>query len=270
MNKEMRKNKRENSGGFTLIELLIVVGLLGGLAAMILPKLSADRADALAGVDNYNAGGTARTLSMFNQLTGEFPDGLHTGLTTNSVDDAWTLSGMPEGMSKTTSSKVSGAISALTDEEIASFEEAGIDTVCYAYGLNETNLTTSVVVLKPSENASSWTYGSDKEAVSFNGVELEDIMDEDGDGTDDYSIVMLYVTPTASWEASNDGNSDWGEGNFEISVDLPAQSSLPTANADGDEVDFAYYAAWFKLDLAGEDAAELLGITGTGGSPWNE
>jgi prepilin-type N-terminal cleavage/methylation domain-containing protein len=265
----MNKKTMKNREGFTLIELLIVVGLLGALAAMILPKLSADRGDALEGVDDYNAGGTARTLSMYNQLTGEFPNGLHTGLTTNDSSSAWTLSGMPEGMSKTTSTKVSGAISTLTTNEVASFDEAGIDTICFGYGLNEIGTTNYPAVLKPSENPTKWTYGSDKDAVTFDGVELADIMDEDGDGTDEYSIVMLYVTPTATWEASNDGNSDWGEGNFELSIDLPAQSSLPTANADGDDVDFAYYAAWFKLDVDGEDAAELLGITGTGGSPWN-
>lgn len=267
--KTKQKMDQNKKGGFTLIELLIVIGLLGALAAMVLPKLSANRGAALANVDDYNAGGTARTLSMFNQLTGQYPDGLHTGLNTNTVSDAWTLSGMPEGMSKTTSSKVSHAIAALTKEEAASLVAAGMDTVSFDYGLNTTSVTNLPVVLKPSKNAASWKYGSSKTMVTFDGVSLDDLIDEDGNDTDDYSLVMLYVTPTADWTVENNGNSDWGEGNVTLSMELPAQSTLPTANADGGAVDFAYYAAWFKVDLLGKEAAELVGITGTGGSPWN-
>ena len=58
--KKSNQATRKGRGGFTLIELLIVIGLLAALAALVLPKLSADRKKALAGIDDYNEAGTAR------------------------------------------------------------------------------------------------------------------------------------------------------------------------------------------------------------------
>ena len=269
--------------GFTLIELLIVIGLLGALAAIVLPKLAADRGSALTNVDEYNEGGTLRTLSMYNQLTGEYPSALHTGLTDveasalatdtdgdgiRDTDGTYTMSGMPEGMSKVTT-KITGAISGLTTMEATSLEAAGIELLAYSDGLTTTNTAADIAVLKPSANYASWKYGPSKVATTFDGVALKDIMDPDGDGTDEYSIVDLFITPTADWTPSNDGNSDWGEGHVTLGMDLPAQSALPTATVDGSDVTFAYYGAWFKVDLAGEEPAELVGITGTGGQPFN-
>lgn len=258
---------QRKTDGFTLIELLIVIGLLGALAAMVLPKLSASRTAALSNVDAYDGGGTARTLSTFHQLTEQYPNALHTGLNTNTVSAAWTLSGMPKRMSKTANPMVSGAIAALTAEEAASLTEAGIDTVCFDYGLNATSVTNFPAVLKPSKNMTAWTFAGT--GICFDGVSLADLIDEDGDGTAEYSLVMLYITPTADWAVTNNGNSDWGEGQVALSLDLPSQFTHPSGTATGDKADFVYYAAWFKLDLAGVKAAELVGVTNTGGVPWN-
>jgi prepilin-type N-terminal cleavage/methylation domain-containing protein len=277
----MNKNTMKKRGGFTLIELLIVVGLLGALAAIVLPRLGADREDALEYVDNFNAGGTLRTLSMFHQLFAVYPTVFHTGLTdidattlatdTDSdkirdTDGTYTMEGMPKGMSMV-STKVTSSILALTEDEVSSLTDAGIDILAYSDGLNTNATAEGVAVLKvTSDNASYWKTGYPSTATTFNGVSLSDYCDPDEDGTDEYSLIVLYVTPTMDWTGPTGGNDDWSNGSVDLDMDMPAQSPLPIRTADEDvDVSFSYYAAWFLVDLSGEEPATLISVTRTGG-----
>jgi prepilin-type N-terminal cleavage/methylation domain-containing protein len=60
----MKVKTVKTKGGFTLIELLIVIGLLGALTALILPRLAADHEEAMGDVCDYNQAGTVRVLTQ--------------------------------------------------------------------------------------------------------------------------------------------------------------------------------------------------------------
>ena len=53
-----------------IVFLLIVIGLLGALVALILPKLTADREEAMGDVCDYNQAGTVRVLSQYADMFG--------------------------------------------------------------------------------------------------------------------------------------------------------------------------------------------------------
>jgi prepilin-type N-terminal cleavage/methylation domain-containing protein len=123
--------KTKAKGGFTLIELLIVIGLLGALTALILPRLSGERDTALLEVCDYNQAGTARNLAQYAQLYGVLPDAMHTELETNAQDTGGNnLMGMPEDAV----ANFTGSTVQLTADQAASLKAGGITNLAYNVG----------------------------------------------------------------------------------------------------------------------------------------
>ena len=265
---------RRRKTGFTLIELLIVIGLLAALTALVLPSLSADRSEAMAGINQYNKAGTARAMYEYHDLFGEYPNDMHTGLSENSSS----ASAMP-GFPKPMKAKAIASRTTLDANEVESLSAAGITSVCYGDGLNSQTLAagTSYVI-----ETTDWSIGRSTTPMTFNGMSTYELLaqylggtaeDSDSDGTPDAydgngRIIALYITPTTDW--SSDSSSDWSKGAVELGISLDGQVPMPTvAVDDSSDVDFAYYAAHFIVDGTGEKPAKLVGITCSGGGALN-
>jgi prepilin-type N-terminal cleavage/methylation domain-containing protein len=229
--------------GFTLIELLIVIGLLAALAAVLLPNLMGTREDALAGIDKYNAAGTLRTLRVYETVTGNLPDGLHTGLDN---DGTALVAGLTGKLADYVKAKPA-TISALGDDALKALQTLGLTKLAYGAGdvdghdadggttgvasnnlYGYQTLTTTSAVIHAEEN---WVNNKGQD-ITFNGKSLHYLMDHEG-----YKdIIVLFITPTAQWNASGKG---WGQG-FSMGLDIPATSPIT-------EGDFPYYVAYVGL-----------------------
>jgi prepilin-type N-terminal cleavage/methylation domain-containing protein len=225
--------------GFTLIELLVVIGLLAALAAILLPTLMGTREDALAGIDKYNSAGTLRTLRQYEVMTGELPNGMHTGLKSATGTE---LMDVPKVFSDNAAR--SGSITTLDQIEIDALEEIGITKLAYDANSPVTyeNITetTNVIVATPD-----WV-GEDGNILTFNGKTIAELQNEG------YSkIINLFVTPTAIWDAAGKG---WVKG-FGVKMDIPGTCPIP-------DEEFSYYTAFIgimaegaKCEISGTDAA---------------
>jgi prepilin-type N-terminal cleavage/methylation domain-containing protein len=259
----MSKNRR----GFTLIELLIVIGLLGALTALVLPSLSADREEALGDVCNYNQAGTVRVLKQYHQLTGAYPNDMHSGL--QSLDSsAMAMDGIPEAQADHmgTGTDICPSLYQLTAADVSSLNEAGITSVCYGTGLNMQVLSEGVSVTRAYNNSHYWYDDSGEDLVmTFDGVSLEgwETGDLNGDGQADEAqgvVLVFWIAPTTDWSANVAANKDWGHGDVELGIDMEGQCPIPAEDTDGGEVAFAYYMAYLKVYSDGS-AAKLIGTT---------
>lgn len=253
--------KTKKMSGFTLIELLIVIGLLGALTALILPSLSADREEALGDVCNYNQAGTVRTLKQFKQLTGLYPDDMHSGL--QSLDSsAVAMEGLPgaQGDHMGEDGDSCPSLYQLTADDVNSLTEAGIIDVCYGTGLNSQELSEGDSVVRAYNDSHYWYDDSGEDAVmTFDGVSLEDWENgvaDDGEGV----VLVFWIAPTTNWDASVEANKDWTKGAVDLGIDMEGQCPIPAEAASGDEVSFSYYMAYFKVYSDGS-AAKLIGTT---------
>jgi prepilin-type N-terminal cleavage/methylation domain-containing protein len=245
--------KKKGQGGFTLIELLIVIGLLGALVGLVLPRLTADREEALEGVDDYNQAGTLRTLSQFNQITGEYPADLHTGLDDIVVASADAMGGIPDGMESNLVDLAATTIVGLTANQATSLSEAGITSIAYSNGLNTASVAADVAVARCT---AAWV-DEDGNALTFDG---RDITAWEAD-TSAGIVVALFVAPTTDWDKVGDGEAgDWTGGNVQIGLDLEGKCPIPTESIGGGAPDFSYYVAYLKVYDNG-DAAELVGTS---------
>ncbi|NCC53433.1 MAG: type II secretion system protein [Spartobacteria bacterium] len=261
---EMRKSKK-NKGGFTLIELLIVIGLLGALTALILPRLSADREEAMGDVCDYNQAGTVRVLKQFNQITGEYPADMHNGMTA-AVGAPDAMPGLPDAQDIHMVTNIATTRLALSTNQAESLKAAGITSICSTTGLSRTTVAADVVVAQAcSETGTNpWFDDSDPAVeMTFDGIDISDWATATGTPSWDTSagpVVCLWVAPTTDWSKKGDGgNKDWSKGNVEIGLDMAGQCPIPTAGLDG-EPDFAYYMAYFKVYNDGS-AARMIGST---------
>jgi prepilin-type N-terminal cleavage/methylation domain-containing protein len=236
--------------GFTLIELLIVIGLLAALAAVLLPTLMGTREDALAGIDKYNAAGTLRTLRQYEAMTGDLPNGMHTGLATSTGTD---LMDVTTAFEK--NAKQSGSITTLTPSEITALSNVGITKLAYGAGVKD-NPTASLDAVLGYVNISSTTnvisvtpdwVGEDDAPITFNGKTIA-ALEEEG-----YSkIINLFITPTANWNSESTG---WVKG-FGVKLDVPGTCPIV-------DEDFSYYTVFIGIMSEGAKYS----TTSTGSTP---
>ena len=265
----MSKKKMKNKGGFTLIELLIVIGLLGALTALILPRLAADREKAMADVCDYNQAGTVRVLKQVNQLTGAYPADMHNGMTLT-TDAAAGMPGLPDAQEDHMVTSIATTRHALTTNQAASLIAAGIASICSGTGLNRTAVAADVRVAAAcaADGSNPWNDDSGSE-MTFDGIAISDWATATGTPSWDTTagpIVCLWIAPTTNWEKTGGGgNKDWTKGNVQIGLDMVGQCPIPAAGLDGDP-EFAYYMAYFKvyegLDPSGNTIpARMIGST---------
>jgi len=250
-------NKKKNQGGFTLIELLIVIGLLGGLVSLVLPRLTADREEAMGDICDYNQAGTVRVLNKYNDLFGSFPADMHNGLD-GAASGAAAIAGLPEAQS--TNMADAGTIVALTAGEATSLSKAGVTSICSGTGLNSTSVAEDVYV---SRCTSSWLDDSPA-AYTFDGINISNWESATGTPSWDTSagrVIVLWIAPTIDWTSAqgDGGNSDWTKGAVEYGISLEGKCPIPTTGIGGDP-EFSYYMAYFKVYEDGS-AARLLGTS---------
>jgi prepilin-type N-terminal cleavage/methylation domain-containing protein len=240
MSKTIRTIKKS---GFTLIELLIVIGLLAALASVILPTLMGDRDTALNSVDKYNQAGTLRTLRQYEAMTGELPNGLHTGLQAADGTD-----GVMPGVSATLQANVTtmGSVVALSPDDVTALRKIGIQQLACGTGnpdahtlattLGYQNVSTTLYTLSlPMGEDSLWKDKNGK-TLSFNGKGLHYL------GHASYTkVIPLFIAPTAQWNAEG---KNWVKG-FSVSMDIPATSPLPESG------EFPYYIAYIGIQGGG-------------------
>ena len=261
MKTSMKKTK--NKGGFTLIELLIVIGLLGALTALILPRLAANREEAIGDVCDYNQAGTLRVLSQYKDMFGLYPKGLHNGLIGTGAT-ATAIDGLPDFQAGNMITNIATTRHALTTNQAASLVAAGITTVAYSNGYNLASVAAGVNVARCT---TSWV--TDEEiGYTFDGIGIAAWEAgtatpswDSGSGFGPGVVVVLWVTPTTDWSGKGDGgNNDWTKGEVELGITLAGQCPVPVASATGGDPDFAYYMAYFKVYDSGA-AARLIGTS---------
>lgn len=257
----MRKMKKKmRNGGFTLIELLIVIGLLGALTALILPRLSASREDAIGDVCDYNQAGTLRVLNQYYDMYGKYPKDLHNGMTSTD-SGAVAMPGLPDFQGGNMVSNITTTRHALLTNEATSLIEAGIESICSSNGLHSTAVATGVYVARCTTN---WVDDSES-PYTFNGMDIAEW--ESASGTPSWDatngiVVTLWVAPTTDWSANqgDSGNNDWTKGAVDYGISLAGQCPVPTTSINGKEPDFAYYMAYFKVYSDGTKA-RLIGTS---------
>ena len=289
------KKKMKNKGGFTLIELLIVIGLLGALTALILPRLAADRVAAIEDIGAYNRAGTFRVLKQHKTIAGVYPSHLHTGYTVSDPTGTGNqaMPGLPQGGGRNLDGSWGAASGfgpawtgtrALNATEVESLKKAGMTHV--SFGVNGSAEVSTSIRVADSANFSRWVANQQAGAVStFDGISVAALEAGTYDPGDAYRIVPFYVTPKAQWGVGDGGNQDWTKGNVEIGLDLAGQVPNATkpygtngSGANQDSVDFAYVMAFFLVhsDATVADpvndayAARLIGIGGPSGTVLNK
>lgn len=280
MSKTHKKMFRKN---FSLIELLIVIGIMGALAALILPAFSDSETAAKDTACDYNQAGTLRYLQMFRSANGVYPTGFHTG---GSVI-GWTGSGDETDVELTTCAthnfgSASDDLTLETSNEgyAASFISAGIVTLAYGQGSAAAmgNVGTDAVVVKSvkacNDGETTWTeeldpltgeVKADGAPLTLRGVSLgyvAQIGQMDATALEaagakaaqfrksdehTFKIVPLYVAPTLDWEKYYvDGPND-----SKVSISMPGKCPW------GSDGQARYYIAFFKVYSDGT-AAKLL------------
>ncbi len=255
----MSTKMKRNTSGFTLIELLIVIGLLGALVALILPKLTADREEAMGDVCDYNQAGTVRVLNQYADMFGAYPSGMHNGMQDYQSDPV-AMKGLPEAQEDHMVTKISSTRLALSADQAESLKAAGITQIAYGDGYQIADVATGVFVAQAcaADGTNPWNDDSNPpQEITFNGVALSDWAQGTAGSTPVWNqgkagpVVCLWITPTIDWAKGNGGNSDWTKGAVEYGISLEGKCPIPTAatsqgGAD-DEVSFAYYMAYFKV-----------------------
>lgn len=270
------KMKKVGRKCFSLIELLIVIGIMGALAALILPSFSDFETSAKDTACDYNQAGTLRYLNMFKSANGVYPSGFHTGLdSSNAVLDNLTVAA---SYNFGTASESTNLTEAMTE----SLQNAGIVSLAYdKSGLAESlvagvddgsgNITGGSVVRAVS-TSTDWTEAIDPatgeidasadEPLTFRGVPISDIAALGAaattpseavgdiaanaihnfrkDGEPAFKIVPLFVAPTVDWETYySDGPND-----SKVSISLAGKCPW------GDDGTARYYIAFFKVYTA--------------------
>lgn len=277
--KMLRKN-------FSLIELLIVIGIMGALAALILPAFSDSETAAKDTACDYNQAGTLRYLTMFHSANGVYPTGFHTGGST----DTWGAGTAQNPVELTVCAKHNFENAsddlvlevAVNGESCAdSLINAGIVTLAYGQGdeadyaeLSKETITVKSVKACGATERTSWTEELDPltgevnpagAPLTFRGVSLGHVaqigqLDKDGlanhngsclqfrkTGESTFKIVPLYVAPTIDW------TTYYVDGPNDSKVSVAMTSKCPW----GEDGVSRYYIAFFKVYEDGTPAKLL-------------
>lgn len=268
----MSTKMKRNASGFTLIELLIVIGLLGALVALILPKLTADREEAMGDVCDYNQAGTVRVLNQYADMFGAYPSGMHNGMQAASGSPE-AMEGIPEAQEKHMVTDMGTTRLTLDANQAKSLVDAGITKIAYGTGYNTVDVAQDVVVAQAcaADGSNAWLDDSDPaQEITFNGILLSDWAQGTAGKTPLWNdgkegpVVSLWITPTIDWEKGERNNSDWTKGAVEYGISLEGKCPIPakaTSQGGADvEVSFAYYMAYFKVFNDGTPA-RMIGST---------
>jgi hypothetical protein len=199
------------------------------------------REDALEGICSYNQAGTLRTLRQYEAMTGQLPDGLHTGLDDTAASNA-PMKLPPAFQKNLATDSTNGCIYSLQAPDVAALKNAGINKL--AYGTGDATLTgdaalgyelvaTSKKVIAVNSN---WT--SDNAPFTFNGKGVPALNAEGYE-----HIITLFVAPTTDWSAPSTG---WVKG-FSVKMDIPGTCPVP----NDENTEFAYYVAYVGLRTKG-------------------
>jgi prepilin-type N-terminal cleavage/methylation domain-containing protein len=262
-----------NKSGFTLIELLIVIGLLGALVALILPRLTADREEAMGDVCDYNQAGTVRVLTQYVDMFGAYPAGMHNGMQTASGSPE-AMEGLPEAQEDHMVTQIATTRLTLDANQAKSLVDAGIKSIAYGTGYNIVDVAQDVVVAQAcaADGSNPWFDDSDPAVeMTFDGIAISDWAQATAGATPIWNeqggagpVVCLWITPTIDWAKGDGGNTDWTKGAVEYGISMEGKCPIPTvATSQGGadvEVDFAYYMAYFKVYNDGTPA-RMIGST---------
>ncbi len=237
-----KKFARKN---FSLIELLIVIGIMGALAALILPAFSDSETAAKDTACDYNQAGTLRYLTMFRAANGVYPSGFHTGA--NDMTATQTLREPDDGDATTTEGSAlttcaeynfgtASAATALDANMVSSLQNAGIVTLASGRSVAEKIDTTTKVYVVNSTGA-YWTEALDAvtgevnasgDALECRNASLQDIaavgQADGGEGTTadpGYDVTSATNSIKAavtmrSHTVNTDGTLNFTEGKFKI------------------------------------------------------
>lgn len=275
--KMLRKN-------FSLIELLIVIGIMGALAALILPAFSDSETAAKDTACDYNQAGTLRYLNMFYSVNGVYPSGFHTGGSTS----GWAAANNDNDVVLTTCAKHNFenasddlALTQGADSYEKSLVDAGIVELAFGQGNSAGYAKVSdgnVTVKSVKGETTSWTEELDPltgevnpngAPLTFRGVSLGHIAEigqmEEGTlathltgaagdcrqfrkaGEGKFKIVPLYVAPTIDW------TTYYVDGPNDSKVSVAMTSKCPW----GEDGVARYYIAFFKVYEDGTPAKLL-------------
>ncbi len=250
---------------FSLIELLIVIGIMGALAALILPAFSTTESAAKDTACDYNQAGTLRYLTMFRSANGVYPSGFHTGLQDAGAAIMDNLTPAAENNFGTNGSQ----IATLSADEVDSLKKAGIVQLAYGVkGAEDLSATMKVVAVDGTKN---WTEEVDAvtgdivpagAALTVRGAKMTDIAALGASATAtvedvagqfrkaneaDFKVVPFFVAPTIDWETYYDG----GPNESKISIAMAGKCPW------GDDGQARYYITFFKVYADGTPARLL-------------
>jgi general secretion pathway protein G len=76
MKNTRKKNQFSNQNGFSFLEIIIVIGIIGGLLAFILPQIQNNQARAKVGQSKLAMGNIIQNLTMYQNDCTKFPTSL--------------------------------------------------------------------------------------------------------------------------------------------------------------------------------------------------
>lgn len=87
--KKTSKNILKNSKGLTLVEIVIVLGIIGALAAFILPRITEQLGKSKQNKTKLMISQVAEAVTMFEAECGKIPDSLDSIVTGDATCNTW-------------------------------------------------------------------------------------------------------------------------------------------------------------------------------------